>query len=154
MSHTLREAITTNSISSPSGHFAQGNVVSMGGGRLVFVSGMTARDERGDVFGVGDVRAQTRRVCENIAAVLEAVGGSLQDVCRVDVYVRDMADFAAIHEVRREFFTGILPASTMVEVSRLVHTDMLVEITAIAALDGSVQERQNPETTTKSSLPS
>ena len=68
------------------------------------------------------------------ATTVEAAGGTLADVCRVDVYVRNMEDFAKIHEIRAQYFTEPLPASTMVEVSKLAHPDYLIEINAIAVI--------------------
>lgn len=103
-------------------------------GKLVFLSGFTARDEKGAVFGVGDIRAQTRRVCELLEIAVRGAGGKLSDIVRVDVFIRSMTDFKAIHEVRQEFFPVNPPSSTMVEVSRMVSADSLIEISAIAAL--------------------
>ncbi len=103
-------------------------------GRLMFVSGITSRDSDGEVFGVGDIRAQTRQVLENLRATLRAAGGDLADVVSVTVHIKDMNDFDAIHEVRREFFPQSPPSSTMVEVSRMVDERSLIEITAIAVL--------------------
>ncbi|MBA0127572.1 RidA family protein [Haloechinothrix sp. YIM 98757] len=117
----------------PNGHFAQATTVPAQG-RLLFISGMTARDATGDVTGVGDITAQTHQVCQNLEAAVKAAGGTVDDIARVDVYVRNMADFAAIHAVRRQYFTGVAPASTMVEVSGFVHEDYLIEINAIALL--------------------
>jgi 2-iminobutanoate/2-iminopropanoate deaminase len=65
---------------------------------------------------------------------VDAAGGTLDDIARVDVYVRNMEDFDAIHEVRRQYFTGVAPASTMVEVSKFVNKDYLIEINAIAVI--------------------
>jgi len=101
---------------------------------MVFLSGMTARRADGTIAGVGDIEAQTRQVCENLKSAIEAAGGSLDDVCRVDVYVRNMEHFEAIHKVRREYFKAPAPASTMVEVTKMVHPDYLIEINAIAVL--------------------
>jgi 2-iminobutanoate/2-iminopropanoate deaminase len=103
-------------------------------GRLVFVSGMTARCPDGSIAGVGDITVQTRQVCENIKTAVEAAGGTLNHVCRVDVYVRNMEHFEAIHAVRREYFKPPLPASTMVEVTKMVSPDYLIEINAIAVI--------------------
>jgi enamine deaminase RidA (YjgF/YER057c/UK114 family) len=130
-----KQEIVSPELRPPPGVFSHATVVEASG-RLVFVSGMTARRPDGTVAGVGDVRTQTRQVCENLAAALRAAGATLDQVCRVDVYVRDLADFAAIHEVRREFFHSPLPASTMVEVSGLVDPDYLIEISAIAVVPG------------------
>ena len=78
--------------------------------------------------------AQTRQVCENIKAAVEAAGGTLDDVCRVDVYVRNMEHFEEIHEVRTQYFKPPLPASTMVEVTKMTSPDYLIEINAIAVV--------------------
>lgn len=125
--------LTSPELREPPGVFSQATMVEASG-RLVFVSGMTARRKDGSIAGVGDVREQTRQVCENLRHALEQAGGTLDDICRVDVYVRNMEDFAKIHEIRAEYFTEPLPASTMVEVAKLVHPDYLIEISAIAVV--------------------
>ena len=128
-----REVIATQALGMPSGHYAQGNVVRIGAvDSLLFVSGMTARKVDGSIAGVGDVGEQPRPVCRNLQAALESAGSSLEDICRVDVFIRNMEHFAEIHAARREFFKDPLPASTMVEVNKMVHPDMLIEINAIA----------------------
>jgi len=106
-------------------------------GRLVFISGMTARRVDGSIAGLGDITAQTRQVCENLKSAVEAADGTLDDICRVDVYVRNMEHFDAIHKVRAEYFKPPLPASTMVEVSKMTSPDYLIEISAIAVLPGT-----------------
>ena len=125
--------ISTEAIGKPTGHFSQA-VSAPASGRLVFVSGMTARKPDGTIAGVGDIEAQTRQACENIKAAVEAAGGTMADVCRVDVYVRNVEHFAAIHKVRREYFPSPPPASTMVEVTKLLSPDYLIEISAIAVV--------------------
>jgi enamine deaminase RidA (YjgF/YER057c/UK114 family) len=96
---------------------------------------MTARRPDGSIAGVGNIEIQTRQVCENIKAAVESAGGTLADVCRVDVYVRNMEHFDTIHKVRAEYFKPPLPASTMVEVTKMVSPDYLIEINAIAVID-------------------
>jgi reactive intermediate/imine deaminase len=125
--------LTSTALRSPNGVFSQATTIEATG-RLVFVSGMTARRPDGTIVGVGDVSAQTRQVCENVQAAVREAGGTLDDVCRVDVYVRNMEDFAKIHEVRAQYFSEPLPASTMVEVSKLAHPEYLIEISAIAVI--------------------
>ncbi len=73
-------------------------------------------------------------MCQNLEAAVKAAGGTLDDIARVDVYVRNMEDFEDIHAVRRQYFTGAASASTMVEVSKFVNKDYLIEINAIAVL--------------------
>jgi 2-iminobutanoate/2-iminopropanoate deaminase len=128
-----KREVTSDAICEPIGVFSQATVTEAKG-RLVFVSGMTARRPDGSIAGIGDIKAQTRQVCENIKAAVESAGGSLDDVCRVDVYVRNMEHFDAIHKVRREYFRPPLPASTMVEVTKMVSPDYLIEINAIAVI--------------------
>ena len=128
-----KQQITTDALRKPMGHFSQAIAIEARG-RLVFVSGMTARRPDGTIAGIGDIEAQTRQVCENLKAAAEAAGGSLDDVVRVDVYVRDIEHFPIIHKVRQEYFRPPAPASTMVEVSKMVSPDYLIEISAIAVL--------------------
>ena len=128
-----KREVSSDAIRKPAGVFSQATVVEAKG-KLVFISGMTARRPDGSIAGVGDISAQTRQVCENIKAAVEAAGGTLDDVCRVDVYVRNMEHFDAIHKVRREYFKPPLPASSMVEVTKMVSADYLIEINAIAVV--------------------
>lgn len=128
-----KREIKTEALRVPNGHFSQA-VEADAAGRLVFVSGMTARRPDGSIAGVGDVTEQTRQVCENLKAAMEAAGGTLDDICRVDVYVRNMEHFDAIHAVRARYFTGIAPASTMVEVTKFTSPDYLIEMNAIAVV--------------------
>ena len=128
-----KQEIVSPELAVPKGHFAQATIAEARG-RLLFISGMTARNKDGGVTGVGDISAQTHQVCQNLQAAVEAAGGTLDDIARVDVYVRNMEDFDAIHEVRRKYFTGVAPASTMVEVSKFVNKDYLIEINAIAVI--------------------
>jgi 2-iminobutanoate/2-iminopropanoate deaminase len=129
----MKQQVTTEELRQPNGHFSQATVIEAAG-KLVFISGMTARKPDGTIAGIGDITAQTRQVCENIKAAVEAAGGTLDDVVRVDVYVRNMEHFDAIHAVRREYFKPPLPASTMVEICKMTSPDYLIEINAIAVL--------------------
>lgn len=128
-----KEAISTARVSTPSGHFSQATAIEARG-RMVFISGMTSRRPDGTIAGIGDIEAQTRQVCENLKAAVEAAGGTLDAICRVDVYVRNIEHFEKIHKVRREYFKAPAPASTMVEVTKLVSPDYLIEISAIAVI--------------------
>ena len=125
--------VRSDKLREPSGHFSQAIAIAAQG-RIVFISGMTSRRADGTMAGVGDIEAQTRQVCENIKAAVEAAGGTMDDVCRVDVYVRNIEHFDKIHKVRREYFRAPAPASTMVEVTKMVHPDYLIEMNAIAVV--------------------
>ena len=103
-------------------------------GRTIYVSGMVSMDADGNVVGEGDVRLQTETVLENVKATLEEVGGTLRDVVKVTVFIRDMGQYDEIHEVRRRYFEEPYPASSMVEVSALIDPRLLVEIEAVAVI--------------------
>ena len=87
-----KREVSSDAVSKPIGAFSQAITVEARG-RLVFISGMTARRPDGSIAGIGDITEQTRQVCENIKSAVEAAGGTLADVCRVDVYVRNMEHF-------------------------------------------------------------
>jgi 2-iminobutanoate/2-iminopropanoate deaminase len=115
-------------MSEPVSHFC--HVVTVG--RMVFVSGCVASDANGKVVGGSDVIAQARQVHENIKRCLTAAGATFADICKVTVYVKNMADREKINTVRKEYFGASKPASTLIEVSRFVSSDYLLEIEAIA----------------------
>jgi enamine deaminase RidA (YjgF/YER057c/UK114 family) len=97
-------------------------------GRHVYVAGTTATDANGQVVGKGDAARQTRFAIEKIEAALLQAGASLNDVVRTRLFVTHIADWEAIGRVHGEFFGHIRPASTMVEVARLIDAEHLVEI--------------------------
>src|SRR4029079_13485333 len=133
-SHSMpKKQVTSSKLRQPSGHFSHATMVEARG-RLVCLSGMTARRADGTIAGIGDIEAQTRQVCENLKAAVEEAGGTMDDICRVDVYVRNMEHFDAIHKVRREYFKPPAPASTMVEICKMTSPDYLIEINAIAVI--------------------
>ncbi len=103
-------------------------------GTLVFVSGLLAKDENGEIVGDGDISAQTERVCLNLEQALSCAGASLDDVVRVDVYVKDISRFKEIHAVRARHFRKDPPASTMVEIREFTDRRALIEMNAIAVL--------------------
>lgn len=131
-SSAAKEIVSVENMTRPRGAWSVATVARPG--RLVFVSGLLSKNADGEIVGVGDVGAQTEQVLKNLTQALQGAGGTLADVVRVDVYIRNMADFAAIHAVRRKYFPKDPPASTMVEVSRLTDERCLIEITAIAVL--------------------
>lgn len=103
-------------------------------GDLVFVSGTTATDDQGNVVGRGDPEAQARFILEKIKRALEAAGASLSDVVRTRVYVTNVDHWEAVGRAHAAYFSEIRPANTLVEVSRLVGSDYLVEIEADAVI--------------------
>ena len=102
--------------------------------RLVFISGLLARDAAGNIVGKGDMGKQLEQVGENLRVALEAAGAGLVDLVRTTTYVTDIDEFFRHVEVRQRYFGPALPTSTTVEVRRLSHQDFLVEVEAFAAL--------------------
>jgi 2-iminobutanoate/2-iminopropanoate deaminase len=103
-------------------------------GDLVHVSGLVAMDSQGRVAGQGDAVAQTEVIFGHLQRVLDAVGATPADVLKVTVFLRNVDDRPRINPVRQRFFGDHRPASTLVEVSRLIHEDLLVEIEAVASI--------------------
>jgi 2-iminobutanoate/2-iminopropanoate deaminase len=101
---------------------------------LIFLSGQLSRDANGSLVGKGDMAEQTRQAIRNMRTVLEAAGGTLEDIVSIVVYTTDMRTFKEIVQARTEFFTTKLPTSTIVEVNHLADPGLLIEFQAIAAL--------------------
>jgi 2-iminobutanoate/2-iminopropanoate deaminase len=117
------------------GHVLYSHVVVADGQRMIFIAGQLARDRHGNVVGKGDMRLQIRQVGENIKAALAAAGASLSDLVKTTTYVTDIEEFFKHVDVRMEYFGAALPTSTTVEVRRLAHPDLLVEVEALAVTD-------------------
>lgn len=103
-------------------------------GNTIYVAGQLPYDKNGTLIGVGDIKAQTRRVFENIKKIVTAGGGTMDDIVKVTVFVTDVRYREPYGEVRSEFFGANPPASTLVQISNLAIPDALIEIEAIAVL--------------------
>lgn len=128
-----RSIIATSSAPAAIGPYSQGVVAS--GGRTLYSSGQIALDPAtGQMVGEGDVAAQTRRVLDNLAAVLEAAGMGFTDVVRAGIFLADMGDFATVNELYAERFSQAPPARATVQVATLPK-NALVEIDVVAVAD-------------------
>ena len=126
----MKKIISTPDAPKAVGPYSQAVAAS---GKLVFVSGQIPVDPKTGIFAGSDIKTQTRQSLENIKAVLEAAGGSLQNVVKATVFLRNMGDFAAMNEVYGSYFREDCPARSAVAVAALPK-DALVEIEAIAVI--------------------
>ena len=101
-------------------------------GPYISVSGTTATNEKGELVGAGDAYAQAVQIFKNIQWALEQAGANLKDVVRTRMYVTNVDDWEAIARAHHHFFQNVRPAATLVEVSRLIDPEMLIEIEADA----------------------
>lgn len=106
-------------------------------GPHLWVTGTTATDERGEIVGKGDPARQTGQIFRNIEKALTKAGARMHDIVRTRIFVVDIdRDWEAIGRVHKKVFGDNLPATSMIEISRLIHPDMLVEIEADAYIEG------------------
>ncbi len=107
-------------------------------GDLIFVSGQASIDDGGNIVGVGDFDAQARQTYKNLDRVLEAGGSDRSKIVKMNVYIKDMDNFATIMSLREQYFTPPYPAETLIEVSALALPELEIEIEAVALADGEL----------------
>ncbi|MBA2495127.1 MAG: RidA family protein, partial [Acidobacteria bacterium] len=103
-------------------------------GNRIYVTGTTATDENSNIVGISDAYAQAVQTIKNIERALQALGAELENVVRTRMFVTDISRWEEYGKAHGEFFREILPATTMVEVSRLIDPNMLIEIEADAEI--------------------
>lgn len=126
------EAVNPRGIWPPFGAFSM--AVIQGDGQIVHLKGQVSLDQHGKIVGPGDMRAQVRKVLENIRGMLASMGGGMGDVISLVHYATDIEEFMRTGDIRKEFFAAPFPVTTTVEVGRLYHPDLLIEITAIVEI--------------------
>ena len=127
-----KEMFCAPSVYNPT-RYAQG--IKTTGGTIVWISGQVSQDKDGTVVHKGDFAAQARQALANLKAMVEAAGGTIHDIIKVNTYLTDLRYREELARIRAEFFPdGKLPASTLVGVTGLADPDMLLEIEAIAVL--------------------
>ena len=111
-------------------------VITVTGGTLVFVAGITSRNEKDPavIMYAGDMRGQIKQTCENIARALKSVGAGFEDVVKTTTYTTDIAEYHRASDERWKFFTKDLPTSALIGVKELAHPQMLVEIECMAVV--------------------
>jgi len=103
----------------------------------MFIRGLVAWDQDGNVLHQGDIESQARDIFEQMKKLTAEAGATLDDVVKLTNFVRDMKKFTLLQSVRREYFPSEPPASTTIEVSRLAHDDLLIEIEAVVLIGSS-----------------
>jgi enamine deaminase RidA (YjgF/YER057c/UK114 family) len=111
------------------------HVVEVTAGRPVYIAGQVALDRSGALVGPGDIAAQARQVFDNLGAALQAVGAGFDQLVKLTLYLVDLTQLPVVRQVRDRYVnTQQPPASTAVEVRRLVHPDLLLEVEAVAVI--------------------
>lgn len=105
---------------------------------MIYVSGQAAIDLNGNVVGAGDFDAQATQAFENLQAVLQAGGSDLSKVLKVTIFLKDMGNFQKVVGLREKYFTPPYPADTIVEITGLALPELVIEIEAIALVDGEI----------------
>jgi reactive intermediate/imine deaminase len=125
--------LNPDTLPQPSGYT---HVVESTGGRTVYISGQIALDAQGNLVGAGDMAAQAEQVFANLRAALAAANASFADLVKLTYYLVDIVQIQAVRDVRDRYIDAArYPASTAVEVRRLVHPDLLLEIDAVAVVE-------------------
>lgn len=126
------DAVNPQGVWSPFGAFSM--AVIQGDGQVVHLKGQVSLDRDSRVVGAGDMQSQVRQVLENIRSVLASMGGMMADVVSLVHYTTDIESFMGTGDIRREFFSPPFPVTTTIQVARLYHPDLVIEVTAVAEI--------------------
>ncbi len=126
------ESYSPERVWKPFGAFSQ--AVVQGTGKILHLKGQVSLDREGEIIGVGDIEAQVDQSLRNVGDILEFFGGRMEDIYALTHHVADIEAFMQTGQVRSRYFKPPYPVTTTVEVVRLYHPDLLVEITASAEI--------------------
>ena len=131
-----KEIINPSSLARPVG-FSHGIAVT--GGRLLFLAGQTGSDAEGRIIGPGNIVTQYEQIMRNLQVVLEVAGGKMQDITKLNIFVRDRDDYMAhlkqLGQAHRSFFGAYYPAMALFEISRFFQDEALIEIEGMAVVE-------------------
>jgi|SRR5579872_6953698 len=131
-----KEIVNPSSLARPVG-FSHG--VAVTGGRLLFLAGQTGSDAEGRIIAPGNIVAQYGQVMRNLQTVVEAAGGEMQDITKLNIFVRDRDDYLAhlkpLGQMHRSFFGAYYPAMALFEISRFFQDEALIEIEGMAVIN-------------------
>ena len=131
MSRPNVQYINPPALSTPTGYT---HVVEVVRGKTIYIAGQVALDKSGNVVGKGDFSAQATQVFENLKAALAAAGATFDHLVKVTTFVTDMSHIAALRTIRGKYYGKNAPASTLVQIGKLAHEDLMIEIEAIAVV--------------------
>ena len=141
-----KKIINPPTLARPAG-FNHGILVT--GERLLFLAGQTGSDAEGRILAPGDLVAQYEQVLRNLQTVVEAAGGKMQDITKINIFVRDRDDYLAhlkpLGKVHRSFFGAYYPATALFEISRFFQDEALIEIEGLAVLCTDEQVGESPD---------
>jgi len=125
------EYLNPSTLSTPTGYT---HLVQVRGGRTLYIAGQVSFDKSGNLVGKGDFAAQTTQVFENLKSALAAGGATFDNVVKVTTFGTDMSQMQTLRSIRAKYYGKNAPASTLVQITRLAHEDLLIEIEAIAVV--------------------
>lgn len=137
------DSFNPDNVWKPFGTFSQ--AVVQGSGKIIHLKGQVSLDREGNIVGTGDTAAQVEKALENIESILSVFGGRMEDIYTLTHHVTDIEEFMKTGAIRTRYFKSPYPVTTTVEVSRLYHPDLLVEITSSAEipLDRFIEPRRS-----------
>ncbi len=129
-----KRIILPKAISKPTGNYSHG--VEISPSRMLFIAGQTAVDPSGNIAGIGDASAQAKQVYQNIQAILAEAGMTFADIVKLTTFITDISYREKVNEIRSQYLKRDFPASTLVVVKGLARPEYLVEVEAVACVEG------------------